>query len=161
MSVFAPSTLLGNGQHGGGVPTVEAEVLMQLHRGEITGGARHDRFAEFLHGGNIAGNPALELAQHQRLALIGAVGGRLRAVEIEARAIFGAIGFEEHPGEAGVDIGEDRVRVGVGRGENVGGARLIAEEAADEVVDAAERRRFRRAHFISEGVLCHGFHDPA
>ena len=36
------------------------------------------------------------------------------------------------------------------------GLRLVAEEAGDEIVDAARASRAsRRAHFISEGVLCH------
>ena len=145
----------GDAQHRGRVAAVEAEVLVQLHRREVGRMLLDDGVADALHGCDVAGDPALELAEEAQLAWIGAGRRSACAIEIDLRAFLRARGFEEHPGEAGIDVGEHRVRIGVRRREDVGRLGLVAEKARDEIVDAREGRGIGRRHVISEGVLCH------
>ena len=141
-------------EHRGRVAAVEAEILVELYRREVAWELLDDGLAERLHRRDVVGDPALELVQQQRLARIGV--GCPGSLQIDPGPLPGARRLEEHPGEASVDVGEGRGGVGVGRGQYVRRLGLVAQKARDEVVDPLERCAAGAAHFISEGILCHG-----
>ena len=144
-----------NAQHAGRIASVETEILVQLHRCQVTRIARHNLVADGLHRRHIIGDPALELRQHHPLALVGASNGRFGACQIVRGHALGAIGLEEHPGQTGIGVRSHRIRIAIGGGDDVAGLLLVAEKAGDEIVDPLERRAKSAAHLIAEGVLCH------
>ena len=148
--------LLGDRQHRRRIAAVEAEILVQLDRGEVAREFFHDPFADTLDGRDVVGDPALQLVAQHSFSGIGHRTEGLRAPKIDRGMIRGARRFEEHPAEAGIDIGQYAVRFAVGRDKDVSRLLLIAQKAGDEIVDPRQRRGGGGAHFISQRVLCHG-----
>ena len=125
----------GDAQHAVGIAAVEGKILVELDRGEIARPAVDDLCANGLHGRHIPRDPVSQLADQQGLPLVGPAC-RLGAPEIGRRHDWGGLCLEEHPGETGIDIGQDRAGIGIGSGHDVGGFGFVGEKAGDEIVDA-------------------------
>jgi hypothetical protein len=141
-------------QHGRCIAAVEGEVLVELDRGEIARPAPDDLCANSLHAGNVTGNPVPQLRDQQGFACVGHASC-LGTAEIGRRHRRRGRGLEEHPGKSGIDIGQHRPVIGIGRRHHIGGLGFVGEKAGDEIVDPGERRGLAAAHFISKGILCH------
>ena len=68
--------------------------------------------------------------------------------------------LEQHPEQAGIDVGEARPRIRSGGGENSLRARLIRQVAFDEIIDAAQRGVGLTGDRVTQKVPLHAWMIP-
>ena len=134
--------LEGDAQQRRPVAAIELHVLGEFGGEQVPGETFQQLLAEAQHLSQVVGDPGAQQRQVQVGPGMSGGGGAcpLPVALGQARA-FG--GLAEHQQDAGESIGQARLRIGIGGGEDRLGAGVIAEKTADERVDA----------FAGRGVL--------